>query len=82
MCMDIIREGDPVARKARPCIWCGEMILVGEKHHQQVGNVDGDLQDNRYHNECWADAEKAFENGDCDFSIGSAPRPARVSLID
>lgn len=79
MCMDVIREGNPVARKARRCVWCWEMILAGEKHRQQVGNVYGELQDNRYHEECWEDAAESFRRGDCDFVPGQAPRPTRTA---
>lgn len=79
MCLQLIREGDPVGRKDHPCIWCGEVIPKGEKHHQQVGFYDGGIQDGRYHNECFADAKVRFREGDCDFSIGQAPRPERVT---
>lgn len=78
MCMEVIREGHPVARKARRCVWCWEKILSGEKHFQQVGNVYGDLQDNRYHEECWDAAGETFSRGDCDFIPGQATRPVRV----
>ena len=78
MCLEIFRDSDPVGRKDYPCIWCGEVIPKGEKHHQQVGRYDGEIQDGRYHNECWADALERFRAGDCDFTPGTAPRPTKV----
>lgn len=67
MCMTVVREANPKARKEHSCIWCGEKILVGEKHRQQAGVVSGDFQDNRYHEECWTPALESFRKGDCDF---------------
>jgi hypothetical protein len=77
--MDVIREGDPVGRRDHQCVWCGEKIPAGEKHHQQVGRVYEELQDNRYHEECFEVASVGFAEGDCDFSMYSAPRPVRVT---
>jgi len=81
MCLELIREGDPVAKKEHRCIWCGETILKGEKHHQQVGRFDGELQDGRYHNECWVDAGRSFREGDCEFTLWAAPRPPKREAV-
>jgi hypothetical protein len=43
----------PVAKKDHRCIWCGESIPTGEKHHKQFGRFDGEIQTNRYHDECY-----------------------------
>ena len=81
MCMNLFREGRPKAAKRRPCIWCGEAILQGERHRQQVGTVYGELQDNRYHEECYEVALESFRRGDCDFDDGEQARPA-IKLKD
>ena len=47
----------PTARKAHRCIWCGETILVGEKHAHYTGKWEGEFQDWRMHSECNADAD-------------------------
>lgn len=75
MCMEVVRESDPTARREYRCIWCGEKIPKGEKHHQQVGTVYGDFQDNRYHAECWGAAVDDWNSGgDCDFEEASHKR--------
>jgi len=68
MCLELIREGDPVAKKDHRCIWCGETILKGEKHHQQVGRFDGEIQDGRFHRECWTVASESFKD-ECEFTL-------------
>lgn len=75
MCMEVVRDEWPKARKEHVCIWCEEKILVGEKHHRQAGRVYGEFQDNRYHAECWTDASRSFREGDCDFVPGQGTRP-------
>lgn len=42
----------PVARKEHKCEWCGEAIIIGEKHFQFTGVWEGDWQNWRMHTEC------------------------------
>jgi hypothetical protein len=51
----------PKAKKQHQCIWCGELILIGEIHFKEVGEYEGDFQSNRYHNECHSAADKYFK---------------------
>lgn len=60
---ELIRECFPVARKNHRCIWCGESILIGEKHRHEISTFFDDLQDHRWHLECDKDAESHFEEG-------------------
>lgn len=45
-------ETFPVARKQFQCVWCGEAIVVGEKHQRYTGTMDGEFQSSRCHMEC------------------------------
>jgi hypothetical protein len=70
----------PVARKIYPCVWCNEKILLGEKHVKEVGTYDG-FQSNRWHNECYNAAVKAFkENDDYEFEPHSCKRGTSEEL--
>lgn len=53
-----------VSRKQRPCIWCGEFILVGEGHVQQNGVYEGEFQSNRFHRECHPAMLRYFRESD------------------
>lgn len=56
----LLSKSDPKARKEYACIWCPEKILKGEKHVHTCGVADGDLQDGRFHMECWNVSQKFF----------------------
>jgi len=58
--MKEIKHTQPKARKEYNCIWCGEKILVGEKHHSRAYTFDGEFQWDRLHNECY----EAMNNSD------------------
>ena len=47
----LLKETFPVARREHKCIWCGQKILVGEKHRHERSVYDG-IQDHRWHLEC------------------------------
>lgn len=71
-------ETFPVARKPHQCVWCGELIQVGEKHQRYVGTMDGEFQSSRCHMECRAAMNAlhakdrwALEDG---FTPGDHPR--------
>jgi hypothetical protein len=55
-----ISEKYPKARKEYTCIWCGELILVGEKHLSSFYKFQGDLNADRHHLEC-EDAMKSMD---------------------
>lgn len=42
----------PKARKQHRCIWCGEPILIGEKHVVFRNIFECQINTDRYHNEC------------------------------
>lgn len=72
----LIRESFPVARKQHRCIWCGQHILIGEKHRHEISRYD-ELQDFRWHLECNADAAERFAIGYTEFEAYSAERPTK-----
>jgi hypothetical protein len=46
----------PIARKGYRCIWCGDLILKGEKHVHFSGMWEGEWQNWRMHVECYDEA--------------------------
>ena len=48
----VLSNTEPVARKQYRCEWCGEWILVGEKHKKFTQIFEGDFQSWRAHPEC------------------------------
>lgn len=75
----LIKETFPVARKSHRCIWCGESILVGEKHRHEISKYD-ELQDFRWHLECVKAATDWFSGGDGpEFDAYENERPREVS---
>lgn len=62
--MTVLRDDRPIARKEHQCNWCGEMILVGEKHSYQVAVFDGDFQHTRMHLECDAACDRELSGYD------------------
>jgi len=40
------------ARKPHPCIWCGELIVVGERYRHWRGKWEGEVMSNDWHKEC------------------------------
>lgn len=70
-----LRETTPVARKEHKCIWCGQLIPVGERYHREHSIFDGRFQDHRWHNECWDAAQQFFrESHDNEFVVYENPR--------
>lgn len=53
MCFEVETTTYPIARKEHRCIWCGELILKGEKYTRQKGRFEGEWCDNPWHNDCW-----------------------------
>ena len=51
MGFELLRESTQVARKEHKCVWCGEIILKGEKYHSRTYIFEG-LQSDKTHNDC------------------------------
>ena len=66
------------ARKQHPCVWCGQMIVVGERYERERCVFEGDPQTNHWHLECAEDIKVAmsYEPGCFEFTPGEAERPA------
>lgn len=47
MSYTLLSQTEPTARKEHRCIWCGETILVGEKHQHERSIYDGSFQNHR-----------------------------------
>lgn len=58
MSYTLLAETFPVARKRHRCIWCGQVIQLGEKYRRIRSVYDGCMQDQKWHPEC-ADAQQA-----------------------
>ena len=62
------------ARKTHLCVWCGGDILPGTFFVRDVGSMDGDLQVNKYHPDCWDAAVANPEIWGDSFDPGSFKR--------
>lgn len=51
---DFSRMTHPKSKKERICEWCGQTILSGKVHPHFVGTFQGDWQNWRMHDECYA----------------------------
>lgn len=72
----LLSETFPVARKQHRCIWCGELILPGEKYRHERSVYDGQMQDHKWHPECAEDQQRdGRETGEWEFIPHSAERP-------
>lgn len=67
MSYQFLSSSRPRARKDYDCIWCRDKITAGEQHFHNVSKYCGDLQDDRYHAECFLVAEKYFRTGETEF---------------
>lgn len=57
---DFGNTSHPVASKDHRCQWCGDPILIGERHARYVGKWEGDFQDWRMHTECMDGADDQY----------------------
>ena len=71
----LIRRFEPHARKPYQCIWCGEGIVMGEKHVHEASSYDYRLQDHRWHPECEKAAHQYFATGEECFDAYENRRP-------
>jgi hypothetical protein len=60
MSLQNLRLTEQVARKFHPCIWCRELVQIGEKHINSISLYCGDFQNHRWHPECYAAMEEDF----------------------
>jgi len=59
----------PVAKKAHRCIWCNDLIVIGERHFKYVGEWEGEFQNWRMHEDCMnAHQRETFDGEICDSS--------------
>lgn len=67
------------ARKPHCCIWCGQMIVVGERYEYERCIFEGDPQSNHWHLECAEDLKIAmsYEPGCFEFTPWEAERPPK-----
>lgn len=49
-------------RKAHRCIWCPELIALGERYVAERSVYDGDLQSFQWHPECYTAAQDYFHD--------------------
>lgn len=56
----LLSEKTRISRRDRPCIWCPEKILKGEKYVRESSTFYREFQDHSWHPECLAAAREAF----------------------
>lgn len=61
-----ISETEPRARKGHRCVWCGELVKVGERYARITGTYYGCFQNDAYHCECNDAAKRYFSESDED----------------
>ncbi len=66
------------ARKRHKCIYCGQLIEIGEQYHREKSVYEGQFQDHAWHPECLDDQREAASQGDTEFSPWSADRPPKL----
>ncbi len=64
----VLRDETRKARKEHRCIWCGEVIVVGNSYRYQSGVFDGEIQGNHWHAECFRAAAE-----ECDWEFEFIP---------
>lgn len=78
MTYTLLVETFPVARKDHKCIWCGQIIIKGEKHRHEKSVYDG-IQDHRWHLECNKAANDYFrKEHEEEFAPYENKRPAKI----
>jgi hypothetical protein len=77
MSYTLFSEKVRVARKARPCVWCGERIAAGDQYKNVTFVYDGDFQNQHFHPECHADMTACAndDGGFFEWVTGDNPRP-------
>jgi len=62
-----ISRSTPKARKPHRCIWCGQLIEVGERYVYVAYRFLGDFQTNHFHPECVKPCEAACAETEGEF---------------
>ena len=81
MSYSLLSENHPKARKEHQCIWCGQMILKGEKYRRETSIYDGNFQNHKWHLECDAAAKVEFRNGEDEFDPCQNERPDKKIVM-
>lgn len=63
------------ARKAHRCIWCGELINVGDPYLYERSIFDGRPQNHHWHGECSEASVTHFANDGPEFTAYENERP-------
>lgn len=71
---------NPRAAKLHRCEWCLGPIVKGEKHANYKGLWEGDWQNWRMHDECYADMQ-ASDMQDYGFTPGDGEMPERIKRL-
>jgi hypothetical protein len=62
------------ARKPHRCIWCAQIIAIGDKYTHEKSIYDGNFQNHHWHGECLKSANND-NDGDYEFLPYSNERP-------
>jgi hypothetical protein len=65
------------AKKRHKCIWCGQRTEIGDQYVREFSMYCGDVQDHKWHSECYDDAQKQFSTGDVEFESFDNERPSK-----
>jgi len=69
MSYQLISRNKARATKVYDCIWCFEKIIKGEKYIREVSKYQKNLQDHKWHPECYEIAKIYFlKSGEEEFS--------------
>jgi hypothetical protein len=60
MSYSLISKRIVVAKKRRPCIWCGETIATGDRYVYEFSKFYGNIQRHHWHPECDTAAAEYF----------------------
>lgn len=72
----LIKERFRIARKGHRCIWCGELIMKGERYRHEISKYE-ELQNLRWHLECNSAAAEYFQSGEEEFTPHENDRPRK-----
>jgi hypothetical protein len=72
---------DVLARKHGSCVWCYGPIPKGETHKHYKGMFDGQWQNWKMHDECYAAYVASSDYGNEGFTPGEGEMPERVKAL-
>lgn len=69
MSYQLISKNKVKTTKEYDCIWCVEKIVKGEKYIREINKYQGNLQNHKWHFECFEISKKYFHKfGEEEFS--------------